>query len=1832
MPDVKHLLLLALILLVHSYLNACDPPTITGNFILCANSNANLDAGSGWTQYNWSDGGTNQVLSVSEVGTYTVTVTDGSGCTAVASQEVVAFTVSIQLVSEPSGCDGGTFTYEVTAANVPNFPWALRVTRGTDTGNPITNLYQSANFDNLTYPVDVNVFTNTTFTLTESFTAAGCDAFLIGPTSFQVNVGFGGVPPTIVGGPFVCVGSIPEPTTLTVTPAYASYLWSTGETTQSIDVSSGGIYSVTVTDALGNVFTEFILISEIGDLGFFLFGDNEICPGGEAVINAFPDDEGEINWSTGEMGSSITVTEPGTYSATITRTCQEEASFTVNLVDGIDVEINGPTAICAGNSAVLSVDSDFETIQWSTGESGDNITVNESGEYSVTVSNGQGCDGVASIFLDNTPGIDVDIIADGTLCEVNGAELSVSGTFSGITWSTGESTNSIQVNLPGDYSVTVTDADGCTGESLITVDPGSTNEITLDAPPLLCEGASGSVTVDAADLTSVLWSTGDTNPTTIINGPGTYSVTVTDISGCETTGSITIQEESPPEISISGEDQLCPFESGELTVQPSGSSVLWSTGDVSPSINVTGPGFYEVTVTFDNQCTSEATFEILESTLDPPTIDGPENICPGQSFELSVPDVYDSYLWSNNATGASTLLTEAGTYDVIVTLNGCDAIAIITITETDFFEVDIMGSTSYCGGESDLNLSETYDDITWSTGETSDQISISAPGVYSVTVTDPSGCQGIGEIVITDETIPPPDIQGNPAICSGSESILNVPDIYFNYQWNTGSTGSTTLIASPGFYSITVTNVSGCTAESSIEIIEGTPPDVFIEGPDGTCPDQPVSLTVISSTDIQDVLWSNGSTLEEVTFPTPGVYEVTITDANGCTNSTSVEIATLDPPIVEISGNIFLCEGQSGTLTVDTDGETILWSTGEVTPNISISAPGEYLVTVTDANQCSGEASIIVLGGNEIDLDISGPASICAGGEATLSVPAGFTSYLWSTGSTNNSTIITEPGDYSVTLEDESGCNGTASITVTLEDLASPDILQSANLCPDGVITLSIPDEYDAIQWNTGDNTPSIEVNEAGTYTVEVIDASGCEAQSSIVISEEEVPELEIAGPAGFCPGEIIELTVSGPEEDDVLWSTGETSLQIEVSTPGLYSIEWNLPNGCTTEATVEIQEFAEPMFNLLGSATICPGSTGNLRVEPEFESYQWSQGSSENNISINAPGTYEVTVTDINGCTATSSREITESNELDIEISTLPYSCDGIITLNGGSDFSTYIWSTGETTSTIQITESGTYSLEVEDASGCSGETEITVEVPKVLELAINGDALFCPGESGTLFVEDIFESYLWSTGDIGPFIDIDQPGTYELTAEDGQGCVYEATFSADFFELSPLDIGIDGLLCTDSTAILFANESFAEYLWSDNSTGSSLEIDQPGTYDLLVTDFNGCIQSEEIEVSLSESIEVTIEQTGSTCQFSGVTLSVSTSENADILWNTGQTDLEISIQSAGLYSVVATSDNLCPGSASIVVADEGNASLVFLERYSCDPAEIGTDSLLLQGSGGCDSLVIVDTYPGIDLQIAASAPDQLCEGNEWIVEFNLEGLPEATLAVANDGMAQLFPVISGTNQIVLSPNTSGTYSFALTDLPDNICTGAVGIQLFVEIIGTDSEIRIAIDSDSLSYQLSIEGLSGESTVLWSPAIGLSCTTCPSPIATPETDQTYIAEITQAGCTFIISVSLVAITPASEPTQIYFPTAFSPNGDGINDKFTLFSNEFTTIRSLMIYDRWGNLMYREDNLSINDETAGWDGRRNGQILQPGVYIWTAVISNDADKERSVSGEVTLLR
>ncbi|MFK8043954.1 MAG: T9SS type A sorting domain-containing protein [Crocinitomicaceae bacterium] len=1260
--------------------------------------------------YSWDNGATTASLTNLAPGTYVGTATDANGCT----------TVETITITEPTLLTSTATSTDATGAGVSDGSATVTAAGGSPA---YTYLWS----DGQTTATATGLAAGTyTVTVTDTHGCTTTETVTIGEPLALSN--------SIVTVNVLCNGNSTGSATVTVTGGVSpyTYLWSNGATTSSISGLTAGTYTVTATDANGYTTAGTATVSEptaLSNASTTL--SNVSCHGandGSIVLSV----SGGVMpytylWSNGAVTANLSSVGPGTYSVTITDANGCIISETATLTQPNTLSI-GNTVItdascfgtATGNVTITTSGGTMPyTYLWSDGQTTATATGLAAGTYSVTVTDANSCSVTESnivvgepILLETETVSSTNITCFGACDGI--ASISVDGGTFPYTylWSDGQTSSSASGLCPGTYSVTITDANGCqvTENNIVVTEPAALANGSSNVIDVSCNGlADGSIALNITGGTMPYtydWSNGQTSSNASGLAAGIYSVTITDANGCTLdVNNVSVNEPNAlSNTSTTVVNTTC-FGScdGSVTVSITGGTgpytYAWSqiilnqiTGDGTPTISDLCKGLYSVVVTDANGCTI--------------SID---------SIEVTEP----SPIFNNNT---------------IISSVSCHGAADGSI------QLDILGGT----------LPYTY---AWSDGQTSASATGLGAGTYSVTVTDANGCMfDLTGIIVTEPLLLANastnivDVTCN-GLSDGSISLnISGGTLPYTYAWSDGQITASATGLSAGTYSVTVTDANGCTVDvNSIVVSEPTAlaiatPIVVNATCFGSC-DGSISITVTGGTAPYTYDWSeiiinqiDGDGTPIISNLCKGLYSVLITDDNGCTISLdSIEI-TEPTPMFEnntIITNISCNGAADGAITLDIIGGTApysyAWDNGSTGQSLLGLSAGTYSATVTDANGCTLEITNVFVGeplalavGSTIVTDVS-----CSGscnGEIELSMLGGTMpySYDWSNGATTATISSLCAGTYSVTVTDANGCSfDVDSITVNEPTLLSAVFnstdVQCYTAC-DGEISAIVsggvgPYTYN---WSNGQLSANIGNLCNATYTLTVTDANGCTLIDSVEITQPN--ELKVTASStdvscfGECDGTGNSVITGGVMPYSVLWSTGETTMNIDSLCPGSYTITVNDTNNCISAASIVVDEPTEIQVSFVIDYNMALITATASNGVPGY-TYTWDNGTTGSVISNIGNGTYFVTATDANGCTVT----------------------DSVVYVEGGGIINQFTVNVGpnpfvsQTMMSISTTQTDQISVELFDAAGNIMEETFDgmLEANTALELVISGNRL---------------------------------------------------------------------------------------------------------------------------------------------------------------------------------------------------------------------------------------------------------------------------------------------------------------------------------------------------------------------------------------------------------------------------------------------------------------------------------------------------------------------------
>ena len=1392
-------------------------------------------------------------------------------------------------------------------------------------------------------------------------------------------------------------------------------------------------------------------------------------------------------------------------------------------------------------------------------------------------------------------------------------------------------TNGLFTGLPGgSYALRVGDGTGCFVNRLIDI--AEPDEIIVGAVPVSNVSCTGTDSGRAAAVVeggvfpfTFAWSSGSADSVAIDLPAGTSSVTVTDANGCVTTDDVVLDESDVLVTGTRVAKAACHQSADGIAVAtPAGGfgdyTYLWDanagfqTRDTAFNL---AAGLYEVTVTDDLGCESVSQVTMTENPALDITVSifqqAPCNGNPEGGGQVSATGGSGSgyqYAWDGNVVNPNAQIAfgmTIGTYTVSVTDGaGCLDTAQLVMTADSPINIDVQTTPTSCAATGDGTANLTISgggpnyDYTWSDGgaATANRNDL-APGTYSVTVNDQTGCAQVAAV-----TVPAPDslaaqidlanLQDETCLNSNDGSataLVSGGTGTLNYQWDSAAGDQQTATAtglSAGSYSVTITDANQCEAITTATIAVGNTLDFTLTATNLACfGDTNGSITASGANVGPGVTfnWSPGPGSSTNTYSGLGAgwYYLEATDGNGCATLDSIELVAPPALTTTISAGTANCDGPSdGTATVVPAGGspdyTYSWSdpANQQTATAVGLDNAIYFVTVTDANGCTAVDTVDVSAPPALAISVAVTDVLCFGdatGSLTVTASGGTTPYSYSYGDPTfpdtNFVNLLPAGNYGIlTVTDANGC--TAQTEVDAAIISEPggglfvtttvnDISCFGNA--DGSISLAIgggtaPYSY---SWPTlPGQTDSIVTDLAvGSYLGSVTDANGC---TILVQSEIEAPapiEIQLGATQFTCNTFTVDIaaTVSGGS--------------------GVLSFAWTGPNGFMADA--------------------------------------------QNVFGLTDDGTYTLTVTDGNGCTAVAQQVIDPAPQgIRLDFGTPDTICFGE---SNGTATATVIdgvepyfaqWNNNQPGLTVTGVAAGYHTLTVIDQVGCQVIDSVFIEQRPEIVVSLDQTAASCfDAADGSVTVTGISYGgvnqplstydYAWSDQTTtGTQVALAQGGLgYGVTVTDALGCTAKAditvgnpTAVAGFLELN------EAVTCnggTDGSARVVGSggEGPYTYAWpasAGSQTTATATGLSAGTYNVSISDVRNCEAVFQVIILEPAAIAVEFDINDVACsgEATGFLRVRPFGGTAPFTyaWTDGFDVAERQNLPAGLYTISITDANGCQVVVSEEVSEPGAPldAVYELTDVSC--------------FGGMDGRIDIVATGGTQPYRYA------INGGDFNSSAQLIALPEGMYTI---------DVQDARGCAVSSPGLKINEPPAITL--------SIGPDVTIEL---EEQVTLSADIQNAVFPVRYQ---------WDSQFGdfLACDTC----AVVTTDSLFDSNsfslfITDAnGCT---AEDFMKVNIDKERV-VLVPTGFTPNGDFANDILLIHGKEGTTVELFDIFDRWGERVFSTGGgFPINEPLLGWDGQFKGKPAPADVYIWYLEVTFKDGQRGFFQGETTLLR
>jgi hypothetical protein len=891
-------------------------------------------------------------------------------------------------------------------------------------------------------------------------------------------------------------------------------------------------------------------------------GPTSFCSGGSVALSIPTQTGVTYQWklngnNVGTNSNTYTANQAGTYTIQLTNSCgtvtsSNSITVTINQAPvAATISANGPTSFCSGGSVALSIPTQTGvTYQWklngnNVGSNSNTYSANQAGTYTIDLTNS--CGTVASsnsitVTINQAP-VAATISANGPTSFCSGGSVALSiPTQTGVTYqwklngnNVGSNSNTYSANQAGTYTIDLTNSCGTVASSnsiTVTINQAPVAAtISANGPTSFCSGGSVALSIPTQTGVTYQWklngnNVGTNSNTYTANQAGTYTIQLTNSCGTVTSSnsiSVTInQAPTATTISTNGPTTFCSGGSVALSIPTqTGVTYQWklngsNVGTNSNTYTANQAGTYTIDLT--NSCGTVASSNSITVTINQAPMaatisaNGPTSFCSGGSVALSIPTQTGvTYQWKLNGNNVGTnsntyTANQAGTYTIDL-INSCGTVAGNNSIDVVVFSNPITptisaATTIICSGQSVMIQNPaTAANYLWSNNETTQNITVTTPGDYSVIITDANGCVSSSSNVVTITTINPPTspvlVSAN-AICSGNFATIEVSSPV-SVNWFTSAIGGTPIgsgtIFTTGILSSAISfyaesNNNGCSSTNRLEVNVIVNPNPIIsidsitQAGCNNAQNGGAYISVSQGLPPYTYLWNNGSTNSNLTGVNAGVYSLNVTDGNGCIavqnniniSSTSSISATAQITDVQCPG------GLSGMINLSVSGGTppfsFDWNNGQSDSLIVYLSGGDYYATITDAANCvSVQGPYFVYEPDILQLDFNITDQTTGNlGQINLTVSGGTAPYnfLWDNGETTQNLIDLVAGIYTIMVTDNNSCVVTDSATINLITYLLNNHQISVAIYPNPVSDLL-----------------TIELPETGIYQVLIFDLQG---------------------------------------------------------------------------------------------------------------------------------------------------------------------------------------------------------------------------------------------------------------------------------------------------------------------------------------------------------------------------------------------------------------------------------------------------------------------------------------------------------------------------------------------------------------------------------------------------------------------------------------------------------------------------------------------------------------------------------------------------------------------
>lgn len=996
------------------------------------------------------------------------------------------------------------------------------------------------------------------------------------------------------------------------------------------------------------------------------------------------------------------------------------------------------------------------------------------------------------------------------------------------------------------------------------------------------------------------------------------------------------------------------------------------------------------------------------------------------------------------------------------------------------------------------------------------------------------------------------------------------------------------------------------------------------------------SCAQINATGGVSYVWSPITNLNNANIANPQAcptvtrtYFVTGTDSYGCTNTSDIVINITAPPVINASSDVTICNGSSTQLTVS-GGTSYTWSSNIPAPNNTLSNPtvsptttSSYTVTATTGGSCQSTASIKVTVDNGAVLTHTQDTTICKGDTITLFVNGG-TSYTWSgTPIVNNttSTPLVYPSVttiYKVTALSGASCASIDSVIVTINP-SNADAGANAGICSGGYVQFNAVGGI-SYAWspsiglsNTNSNNPIASPSVTTTYYANIIDHIGCEYLDSLVITVGSNLTVNAGLDTAICSGTSVQLSATGGTSFS--WSPNSNLSSNSVFNPiaspvttTTYVLVSSDGSGCAGTDSVVVFVNPIPSVSAGSNQTICSNGSIQLSATGGVD-YIWAPTTGLSNANIynpiatpNSSIVYNVTGTDINGCTANSSVSITVGTVLTVDAGLDKNICAGDSVQLSAVGGTNYTWSPAATLTNANIYNPFAFPVNTtkfyvtsSDNSGCSGKDSVIVNVHPMIVADAGSDITICYGASSQLNANG-GTSYLWdnngsasinSVSINNPIVSPSVTTTFTVIVSNQFNCSDIDTVKVTVSNQINLVVSADTSICKGDSIKLQTNYPNLINAWTPSTGLSNASVFDPsagpsGTtiYNVVVSDTLGCSANKDVTITVVSVPQANAGIDTLICKNSSVQLNAT--GGSTYKWAPGSTMNDDNIANPIASPIVTTTyiltayNGACSDIDTLVVNVNNVAQANFFYNDVC----IGNTAKFIDNSNQTlDSII------------------------QWSWEFGDGGVSDTSFVQHNYTSSGIYPV-----------TLSVVYSSGCTDT----------ITKFVNVFNPPT---VNFNMDQMGSDVNFYGSSPDiiESWIWGFGDGASATEVSASHHYSEYGN-YNIQLTGIDGNGCIDTVMRTLTVYS-PLQVFVPNSFTPDNDFLNDYFEpeIYGAESYSFK---IFNRWGGLVFESNEISNK-----WNGKDlKGNECLVDAYVYELDVKIRGAQGFKKVGTVTLIR